>query len=214
MAALSLNDKPLYVGLLGGVVLAGAIVAGAYYGLISGMNDKIAADQSQIEELDKKIQQGRAAQLKLPQFTAEVDRLQQELDKLRRILPSTKNTEEIIQKIKALVDQADFQLLKMTFPTLSNNKGGDPYAEWPITISLNARYHDLAILFNRLANYSRIMNVEQISLKATGTQTDYTITADFIAKTFVYIEPTSGETKKGEKKPKPGGSGSGKDASE
>ena len=212
MAALSLNDKPLYVGLIVGVLLAAILVGATYYLFITPMNEKIAADQSQIEELDKKIQQGRAAQLKLPQFTAEVERLQQELDKLRRILPSTKNTEEIIQKIKALVDQADFTLLKMTFPTLNASKGGDPYAEWPISITLSARYHDLAILFNRLANYSRIMNVEQISLKALSNQTDYTITADFVAKTFVYIEPSATDTKKSEKKPKPGGSG--KDASE
>jgi len=122
--------------------------------------------------------------------------------KLRRILPSTRNTEEIIQKIKALVDQGDFALKKLSFPKKLESKGGDPYAEWPITVSVDGRYHSLAIFFNRLGNFSRIMNVENITISALGTQTEKTITADFTAKTFVYVEPGEGKT---EKKAKPGG---------
>ena len=127
--ALSLNDKPFYVGLAVGLVLAALFVGGAHYFLVTPINDEIHNDESQIADLDNKIQQGRAAEQKLPQFRAEVARLELELEKLRRILPSTRNTEEIIQKIKALVDQGDFQLRKLVTPPLSTPKGGDPYAE-------------------------------------------------------------------------------------
>src|SRR5207253_1022925 len=109
--------------------------------------------------------------------------------KLRRILPSTRNTEEIIKKIKSLVDQGDFVLHKLTFPKLAPAQGGDPYAEWPISISVDGRYHNLAILFNRLSNFSRIINVEQINIHALSNQVDRTISAEFVAKTFVYQEP-------------------------
>jgi len=164
---------------------------------VTPINEQIAADESQIADLDKKIEQGRAAERKLPQFRAEVARLQLELEKLRRILPSTKNTEEIIQKIKALVDQGDFALKQLTFPKLGTAKGSDPYAEWPISVSLDGRYHSLAILFNRLGNFSRIMNVENINIAALGQQTEKTISATFVAKTFVYVEPVEKkETKK------------------
>ena len=198
MAALNLNDKPLWAGLLVGLILAGVLVGLTWYLYVAPTEIKIKSDESQIAELDKKIEQGRAAERKLPQFRAEVERLQEELEKLRRILPSTRNTEEIIQKLKALVDQGDFTLKKMTFPALGGSKGSDPYAEWPISVSVEGRYHELAILFNRLANYSRIMNVEQIEIKALSRQVERTISADFIAKTFVYVEPSAApkETKK------------------
>lgn len=189
--AFTLNDKPIWWGAAIGIVLAALIVGGTYMYVVTPINDKIAADISQINDLDKKIEQGRAAERKLPQFRAEVARLQLELEKLRRILPSTRNTEEIIQKIKALVDQGDFSLKKLTFPQLSAPKSGDPYAEWPIQVSVDGRYHNLAILFNRLGNFSRIMNVEQISIRAMGAQVEKTISADFVAKTFVYVEPSA-----------------------
>ena len=191
MAALTLEGKPWYWGLGIGVVLAAAIIWLADWQLIDPVQQQIRAAESQIKELDTKIEQGRSAQRKLPQFREEVHRLELELEKLRRILPSTRNTEEIIKKIKSLVDQGDFVLHKLTFPKIAPAQGGDPYAEWPITVSVDGRYHNLAILFNRLSNFSRIMNVEQITISATSNQAERTITSEFIAKTFVYVEPTT-----------------------
>ena len=185
-----LEGKPSYYGLLIGLFLAGGLVYGAYYFFVSKTDDEIRAAENQISELDKKIEQGRSAQRKLPQFREEVRRLELELEKLRRILPSSRNTDEIIKKMKSLVDQGDFVLHKMTFPK-PGVAGSDPYVEWPITISLDGRYHNLAILFNRLSNFSRIINVEQINITALNIQTERTITADFVAKTFMYVEPSS-----------------------
>jgi type IV pilus assembly protein PilO len=191
MAALTLEGKPWYWGLGIGVVLAGGLVFAADYFLIEDVMGQIRAAESQIKDLDTKIEQGRSAQRKLPQFREEVHRLELELEKLRRILPSTRNTEEIIKKIKSLVDQGDFVLHKLTFPKIAPVQGGDPYAEWPITVSVDGRYHNLAILFNRLSNFSRIMNVEQINISALSNQTERTVTSEFVAKTFVYVEPTA-----------------------
>jgi len=188
--ALTLEGKPAWVGLVIGIVLAVVIVGVVQYMFIGDIDNQIKAADARAKELDTKIHQGQAAQQTLPQFKEEVGRLQQELDKLRRILPSTRNTEEIIKKMKSLVDSGDFVLHRLTFPKLSPPpSGGEPYAEWPISVSVDGRYHNLAILFNRLSNFSRIMNVEQISISALGNQTERTITSDFVAKTFVYVEP-------------------------
>lgn len=187
--ALGLESKPWYVGFGVGVGVAAVLIYLAHWQLITPVQEQIRAAESQIKDLDTKIEQGRSAQRKLPQFREEVHRLTLELEKLRRILPSTKNTEEIIKKIKSLVDQGDFILHKLSFPKLAPASGGDPYAEWPITISVDGRYHNLAILFNRLSNFSRIINVEQINVSARSTQIERTITSEFVAKTFVYVEP-------------------------
>jgi type IV pilus assembly protein PilO len=187
--ALTLEDKPWWVGAAVGAVLMIIIVYAAKAYVVDPVDEQIRGAEAQIAELDKKIEQGRAAERKLPQFREEVKRLELELEKLRRILPSSRNTEEIIKKIKSLVDQGDFTLRKLTFPHLGGASGSDPYAEWPISVSIEGRYHNLAILFNRLSNFSRIINVEQVTISALGSQTDKTISTDFIAKTFVYVEP-------------------------
>jgi type IV pilus assembly protein PilO len=186
--ALTLDDKPWWVGLLVGLLIAVLAVAAVEYALVKAIKEEIAEADAKIEELDKKISQGRAAERKLPQFRDEVKRLQLELEKLRRILPSTRNTEEIIKKVKSLVDQGDFGLKRLVFPDLKTANANDPYVEWPIEVALDGRYHDLAILFNRLGNFSRIMNVENIRVSALSSQEVRTVTSTFIAKTFVYVE--------------------------
>ena len=191
--AITINDKPWYVALAVGLFIAIAGIWAINNYFVTPVKAEIEAADNQIAELDRKIEQGRAAERKLPQFREEVRRLELELEKLRRILPSSRNTEEIIKKIKSLVDQGDFALRKLTFPALSTPKDGDPYAEWPISVTVDGRYHDLAILFNRLSNFSRIMNVENIKITATQVQTDRTIVSDFVAKTFVYVEPPANQ---------------------
>jgi type IV pilus assembly protein PilO len=185
--AITLDDKPWWAGLLVGLGLAGAVLYATESLAVKDIKSNISSTEQRITELDEKISQGRAAERKLPQFREEVKRLELELEKLRRILPSTRNTEEIIKKLKSLVDQGEFTLRKLSFPPLGT--GTETYAEWPIAVSVDGRYHDLAILFNRLGNFSRIINVEQIRIAALASQENKTISADFVAKTFVYVEP-------------------------
>jgi type IV pilus assembly protein PilO len=185
--AITIDDKPWWVGALIGVALSVAIVWAADAFVVKKIKKDIKSTEERITELDEKIQQGRAAERKLPQFREEVKRLELELEKLRRILPSTRNTEEIIKKIKSLVDQGEFTLNRLSFPPLGA-QSSDPYVEWPIAVAVDGRYHDLAILFNRLGNFSRIMNVENIRVGASQNQEIRTIIASFSAKTFVYFE--------------------------
>ncbi|HKR62915.1 MAG TPA: type 4a pilus biogenesis protein PilO [Thermoanaerobaculia bacterium] len=202
--ALTVDDKPWWVGLLVGLVLAGAVLYGAESLFVKKIKSDIEGADQQIEELDQKISQGRAAERKLPQFREEVKRLELELEKLRRILPSTRNTEEIIKKLKSLVDQGEFTWRNLSFPALSETSE-DPYVEWPISVSVEGRYHDLAILFSRLSNFSRIINVENIKISALSAQETKTISADFVAKTFVYVEPKTEDAAAADKTAKPGG---------
>ena len=183
-----LQGKPWYYGFGLGALVAAILVAASHFLLVSGVKVKIQASNGQIEELSKKIAAGRTAEKQLPQFREEVKRLELELEKLRRILPSSRNTEEIIKKLKALVDQGNFILRKVSFPAIGA-AGDELVAEWPISVQVEGGYHDLAILFNRLSNFSRIVNVEQFTIEALGDQSGRTIRSDFVAKTFVYVEP-------------------------
>ena len=201
--AVTLDDKPWWVGLIVGLVLGVGVLYAVEAFVVKDYKKQIKSADTKIAELDEKIQQGRAAERKLPQFREEVKRLELELEKLRRILPSTRNTEEIIKTIKSLVDQGEFTLNRLSFPPLGA-EGSDPYVEWPIAVAVDGRYHDLAILFNRLGNFSRIMNVENITINAMSNQDTKTISSQFTAKTFVYVEPKD-ESAAPDNEAKPGG---------
>ena len=78
MASL-LEGKPSYYGLILGLLLAGGLIFAANYFYVSKVDEDIKVADGQIAELDKKIEQGRSAQRKLPQFREEVRRLELEL---------------------------------------------------------------------------------------------------------------------------------------
>jgi len=189
----ALQGKPWYWGLGIGLILFALTIYAVKSFKIDELNANIATADQELDELSKKIESGRAAEKKLPQFREEVRRLEGELEKLRRILPSSRNTEEMIKKIKSLVDQGDFVLNSLVFPKLSESSGDEPYVDWPITVRVEGGYHNLAVLFNRLGNFSRIVNVEQFTLSALPNQVEQTLNCEFVAKTFVYVEPKEEE---------------------
>ena len=174
--------------------------------LVKDIKDEIAAADAQIAELDKKIQQGRAAERKLPQFREEVKRLELELEKLRRILPSTRNTEEIIKKIKSLVDQGEFTLRRLTFPPLARERRAIRTSEWPISVArrrpLSRPGDPLQSPRQLLAHHERREHQHQRAGEARRRRRSR---RDFVAKTFVYVEPAE-EKPAGDGEAKPGGS--------
>jgi len=181
-----LENKPWYFAALAGAVL-GAVVAGLLYWQVStAQQDTIRAQDNRIVDLERKITEGRAAEQKLPQFREEVRRLELELDKLLRILPARRNTPELLRRIRALAEQGDFDLTRFTPGAFSDR---DFYSEWPIGIELAGSYHNLALFFDRIGRFSRIINIENLRIFAVRPQTPtHTIGATFTAKTFIYKE--------------------------
>lgn len=180
---LKLEDKPWYhalgYGLVIGVILAGAV----HYAWFRGLNHQIKEKRTQLESLQQEIQKGRAAERKLPQFREEVRRLELELGKLLQVLPSKRNTEELIKRIETLTRQGDFTLRKFTPGEFVPKEF---YAEWPIDIALEGTYHNLALFFDRMSRFSRIINVEDLKIGALENVPPKSISANFVAKTFIY----------------------------
>ncbi len=179
---LKLEDKPWYYALgwgLGiGLILAGAV----HYAWFKGLNAEIKTKRADLEVLREEIQKGLAAERKLPQFREEVRRLELELAKLLQVLPSKRNTEELIKRIETLTRQGDFTLKKFTPGDFVPKEF---YSEWPIDIQLDGTYHNLALFFDRMSRFSRIINVEDLKITSVDIP-QKSIAAAFVAKTFIY----------------------------
>ena len=100
------------------------------------MKQDIASLQSRLDDLQTKIQEGRSAQARLPQFREQVRRLELELDKLLRILPARLNTQEILRNVRTLAEQGDFDLKEFQPGNLTDKEF---YKEWPIRIRLDGQ---------------------------------------------------------------------------
>jgi type IV pilus assembly protein PilO len=183
-----LEGKPWWQGVVAGVLVAGAIVGGFYYVKGKKQYEQLARQDRRLTDLQAQIQKGRAAKEKLPQFREEVRRAELELEKLLRILPARRNTPELLRRIRQLTEQGNFTLLRFT---PGNFVDREFYSEWPINVSLNGTYHNLALFFDRIARFSRIINIDNLRIasirgRATG---GHTLTANFVARTFIYKPP-------------------------
>jgi type IV pilus assembly protein PilO len=185
-----LEDKPWYYGLGIGVFVAVLLYAAAYYQLpnFSEMKQTLENKKNELDQLNQKITQGRAAERRLPQLREEVRRTELDLQRLLQILPTARNAEELIKKIQALAGQGEFFLKKWT-PKEYVNK--DFYAEWPIDLQIDGTYHNLALFFEKVARFSRIINIEDLVMTgypdAAGGRT---LGATFSMKTFIYLGDT------------------------
>jgi type IV pilus assembly protein PilO len=187
MAIEALKSKPWYAGLAVGLGAVLVLFGLAWWRLYGPMKQEIAAQDSQLEKLQAKIQEGRAARQRLPQFREEVRRLELELDKLLRILPARLNTEDLLRRMRALAEQGDLDILRITPGNLSDR---DFYSEWPIKIEMRGTYHNLGMFFDRIGRFSRIINVDDLTITALDPSRSrgQTISGGFTAKTFVYRE--------------------------
>ncbi len=181
-----LEGKPWYYGVIVGVLAGCALYYGAHVWLLKPKHKELAKQETKLASLQAQIQEGRAAKQQLPRFREEVRLLELKLDKLLRILPGRRNTHDLLRRIRSLTEQGDFELLRFT---PGSEVDQDFYTEWPISISLQGSYHNLALLFERISRFSRIINVEDLSVDALSRgDSVHTLSASFRAKTFVYKE--------------------------
>lgn len=180
---LKLEDKKWYYALAYGLIIGGVIAGAVHYAWFRPLNAEIKGKRTQLEGLQQEIQKGRAAERKLAQFREEVRRLEVELAKLLQVLPSKRNTEELIKRIETLTRQGDFTLRKFTPQDFIPKEF---YAEWPIGIALDGTYHNLALFFDRMSRFSRIINVEALKISELKDVPQKSIAATFVAKTFIY----------------------------
>ena len=190
MFGINVEEKPWYYALIVGLAISLVLCGAVQWFVFKPMNEQIAAKKTELEGLNQEIAKGRAAERKLSQFREEVKRLELELSKLLQILPSKRNTEELIKRIETLTRQGDFTLLKFTPGEFVQKEF---YAEWPIDIQIQGTYHNLALFFDRMSRFSRIINVEDLKITTLDNVPGKSIGAAFVAKTFIYTGDETGQ---------------------
>ena len=191
MAGLDLETKPWWVALIVGLVLAGGAIWASDRYLFKNIKLEIASQQTQLADLQQKVREGKAAEARLPQFREEAQRLEAELQRLLRILPTAKQTDELIKKLKSLTERGNHRFVVFQPGAFAKK---DFYSEWPIGVTVEGGYHELAMFFDRLSRFSRIINVDALQIGVPSRRGAYTISSNFTMKTFIYgdVEPQGG----------------------
>jgi len=172
------------VGVFAGLAVAVVIAAYALWPNLGDMRKDIEVLEGQFTEKQAEIRKGQAAEQRLPELEREIEAKNTELKDLEQILPSDRETGDLLRYVKNLGDQSNLDLRSFSPGGL---KPAEFYKEFPIEMEVSGKYHDLGIFLDRVSKYSRIINVDNLrigSMKAQGR----TISASLTATTFVFSE--------------------------
>jgi Tfp pilus assembly protein PilO len=194
---LSLNRLPWYGQVGAFVVVAGLALFGFWNFYVSDMQADIDARRARLTTARAEVARGVAAARRLPEFQAQVTELEQQLDSLRAVLPEEKDVAEILRRVEGLAIQSNLKIQRFT-PQAPRQDA--LYMALPIKLQAEGTYHDLAMFFDRISKFHRIINVSDIVITAKpDQQPNATIVAECTATTFVLQEKPAATAKPGRK---------------
>ncbi|MBI3403457.1 MAG: type 4a pilus biogenesis protein PilO [Acidobacteria bacterium] len=182
----SLTKLPWYAQVGAFVALAlGACGAFIYYYELPVRAD-MTSRQSQLVALRADIQKGLTTAKQLPQFRSQVTDLEGRLSNLRQVLPEEKDAADLLRRMQTVATQSNLEIKSFKpNPTVTKQL----HAEWPITLELEGTYHNLAIFFDRVGKFTRIVNISGLDVKGKQPPSpNATITATCTATTFVLLD--------------------------
>jgi type IV pilus assembly protein PilO len=146
----------------------------------------MASRQSQLVALKGDITKGLATAKKLPEFRQQVADLESRLANLKAILPEEKDAADLLNRMQTVASLSNMTIKGFKpAPTVTKQL----HAEWPITLELEGTYHNLAIFFDRVGKFTRIVNISGLDVKNRDKgDSNNTITATCVATTFVLLE--------------------------
>lgn len=183
----NLQNNPWFQLMLA-LVLGGAIiyVGREFFPNTNEMRRTIGALESEIAELQKKVNEGRELEARLPELEREIKSKQLELENLKKIIPSAPEAEDLIRKLERMAAETNIAVLSWSSqPKVAK----EFYYEWPIALTTAGSYHNLGKFYSKISNYARIINVQGVRLTAVQSKSaSETLNAAFTAVTYVYKE--------------------------
>jgi type IV pilus assembly protein PilO len=183
---ISLSKLPWY-GQIGAFVLMSALsIYGFYSYYVADVQAEVHLKETRLAGLRADINKGVATARRLGEFQSQVTELEHRLDALKNVLPEQKDVADTLRRIQGLATQSNLTLLRFT-PAAPKQQ--PLYLEVPYQLIADGSFHNLALFFDRVAKFQRIINVGDISIAAKPRQdANSTITATLTATTFVLQE--------------------------
>jgi len=183
---LTLTKLPWYAQVGAFVVLAVGGCGIFYYYYEMPVQTEMLVRQKQLVALKADISTGLTTAKKLPEFRSQVAELEGRLANLKAILPEEKDAADLLNRMQTVAAQSNMTIKGFRpSPTVTKQL----HAEWPITLDLEGTYHNLAIFFDRVGKFTRIVNISALDVRARAQSDAHSsILATCVATTFVLLD--------------------------
>jgi type IV pilus assembly protein PilO len=179
------NDPPSWPALpryLLCVAVTLAVLAALWFVWLSNSDEEFKTEQTKEVGLREDYKKKLAQAVNLDALRKQREQVQQYVTQLEKQLPSKAEMDALLSDI----NQAGLgrSLLFESFRPGSVSVK-EYYAELPIALRVTGRYHDIGAFASDIANLSRIVTLNNLSI---GPVKDGTLAMDATAKTFRYLD--------------------------
>lgn len=159
-----------------------AVVAAGWYFYWTGLNDELEAARGEENKLKEEYKTKKQKAVNLPELKKQLAQVGQYVSTLEKQLPSKAEMDALLTDINqaGLGRGLQFELFR---PATVNVK--EYYAEQPIAVKVTGNYHDLGAFASDIANLSRIVTLNDISIAVPASGP---LSMETTAKTFRYLD--------------------------
>ena len=172
-------QKQILIGLVAGIV-----VFGASYMLLSGKRDDLKALTAQCDKLQLDVEKGRQLKANYEKLKEEVEKSQARIDKLVALMPTDTDTGEIPYKIKKLADDAGIDQSSFT---VKGERKDKYYTERMIDFAFRAGYNSFGLFASHVSGYDRIISLSNLKFTRIDSKSSpYAMNVTATVSAYVY----------------------------
>jgi len=167
------------------VVVCVAVVALLWFAWIQSSDEELVAEKAKEEQLRQSYKGKLVQAVNLDALKKQLEQVQQYVTQLEKQLPSKAEMDALLSDINqaGLGRSLQFELFRPGQVAVS-----EYYAELPISIRVTGTYHDIGLFAADIANLSRIVTLNNLSLNPLRDR-EGVLTMDGVAKTYRYLDP-------------------------
>lgn len=187
---LNLNEPGQWPGLpkvVAFLVAIAAVVAAGWFALLSTATEELEASRLQEPKLKDDYMSRLRQAVNLSELRKQKLQVQEYVTQLEKQLPGKAEMDALLSDINqaGLGRGLQFELFR---PGQMQTK--EFYAELPIAIRVNGRYHDIGSFAADVANLSRIVTLQNLNLAQGQGRDAGTLVMDATARTYRYLDAT------------------------
>jgi type IV pilus assembly protein PilO len=179
------NDPPSWPALpryLLCLAVTVGVVVGLWFVWLSSSDEELVAEQTKEVQLREDYKKKLVQAVNLDALKKQREQVQQYVTQLEKQLPSKAEMDALLSDINqaGLGRSLQFELFRPGQVSVR-----EYYAELPIAVRVTGRYHDMGAFAADIANLSRIVTLNNLTLTPGK---DGNLTMDTTAKTFRYLD--------------------------
>lgn len=161
-----------------------AVIAGLWFAWLQNSDEALIAEKAREVQLRDDYRKKLVQAVNLDALKKQLEQVKQYVAQLERQLPSKAEMDALLSDINqaGLGRSLQFELFRPGQVTVK-----DYYAELPIAIRVTGTYHDMGLFAADIANLSRIVTLNNLSLSPVANRPGV-LTMDGTAKTFRYLD--------------------------